>query len=260
MKRWLSLVLAALLVSAGPVQAADTIKLGIIGGSEELLWEKARDIAARDGLDITLVVFSDYLMPNAALDVGDLDANAFQHKPFLDNQIKARGYWIVPVADTIVTPIGLYSRRVKAPAELKPGASVGIPNDPSNGGRALLLLHTAKLITLKDGVGLLPTALDIVDNPKALKIHELDAAQLPRSLDDLDAAVINTNYAVEIGLIPGKDSIALETATNNPYANFIAVREKDRTAPWVSKLAKAFQNDTIRQLIKDQLPGQLPAF
>lgn len=260
MKRWLSLAFAALLISASPVRAADRIKLGIIGGSEELLWEKARDIAAKDGLDITLVVFSDYLLPNAALDVGDLDANAFQHKPFLDSQIKARGYKIVPVADTIVTPIGLYSRRVKAPAELKTGASVGIPNDPSNGGRALLLLQRAKLITLKDGVGLLPTVLDIVDNPKALKIHELDAAQLPRSLDDLDAAVINTNYAVDIGLVPGKDSIAIESATNNPYANFIAVREKDRAAPWVPKLAKAFQNDTIRQLIKDKLPGQLPAF
>lgn len=260
MKRWLSLVLAALLVSAGPVQAADKIKLGIIGGSEELLWEKARDIAAKDGLDITLVVFSDYLLPNAALDVGDLDANAFQHKPFLDNQIKARGYRIVPVADTIVTPIGLYSRRVKAVGELKDGAAVGIPNDPSNGGRALLLLQAQGLIRLKDGVGLLPTVLDLIENPKRLKLHELDAAQLPRSLDDLDAAVINTNYAVAAGLTPGRDTIALESAVDNPYSNLIVVREADRTAPWVPKLVRAFQNEAIRKLLKEQFPGQYPAF
>ncbi|WCS24940.1 MetQ/NlpA family ABC transporter substrate-binding protein [Methylobacterium sp. NMS14P] len=260
MRRLLLLVLALIALAAGPAVAADKIKVGIMGGDAEVLWAKAKEIAARDGLDINLVVFSDYLLPNEALHSGDLDANAFQHKPFLANQIKARGYKIVPVGETIVTPIGLYSKRVKAVGDLKDGAQIGIPNDPSNGGRALLLLQAEKLIRLKDGVGLLPTVFDVVDNPKRLKFQEVDAAQLPRSLEDLDAAVINTNYAVDAGLTPGKDSIAIESKVNNPYNNVIVVREADTQKPWVPKLVHAFQNDAIRQILKEQFPGQFPAF
>ena len=260
MTRWLLFTLTVLMLVSGPARARDRIKLGITGGDSEVHWAKAKEIAARDDLDIELVVFSDYLLPNEALAAGDLNANAFQHKPFLDNQIKVRGYRIVPVGETIVTPIGLYSRRVKAVGELKDGAAVGIPNDPSNGGRALLLLQAQGLIRLKDGVGLLPTVLDLIENPKRLKLHELDAAQLPRSLDDLDAAVINTNYAVAAGLTPGRDTIALESAVDNPYSNLIVVREADRTAPWVPKLVRAFQNEAIRKLLKEQFPGQYPAF
>ncbi|MEE7464440.1 MetQ/NlpA family lipoprotein [Methylobacterium fujisawaense] len=260
MRRLLLLVLALVGLAAAPALAADKIKVGIMGGDAEVLWAKAKEIAARDGLDISLVVFSDYLLPNEALQSGDLDANAFQHKPFLANQVKARGYRIVPVGETIVTPIGLYSKRVKAVADLKDGALVGIPNDPSNGGRALLLLQAEKLIRLKDGVGLLPTVFDVVDNPKRLKFQEVDAAQLPRSLEDLDAAVINTNYAVDAGLIPGKDSIAIESKVDNPYNNVIVVREADTGKPWVPKLVHAFQNDAIRQILKEQFPGQFPAF
>ncbi|XYD07527.1 MetQ/NlpA family ABC transporter substrate-binding protein [Methylobacterium sp. NMS12] len=260
MRRLLLLVLALIALAAGPAVAADKIKVGIMGGDAEVLWAKAKEIAARDGLDINLVVFSDYLLPNEALHSGDLDANAFQHKPFLANQIKARGYKIVPVGETIVTPIGLYSKRVKAVGDLKDGAQIGIPNDPSNGGRALLLLQAEKLIRLKDGVGLLPTVFDVVDNPKRLKFQEVDAAQLPRSLEDLDAAVINTNYAVDAGLTPGKDSIAIESKVDNPYNNVIVVREADTQKPWVPKLVHAFQNDAIRQILKEQFPGQFPAF
>lgn len=260
MRRLLLLFLALVGLAAAPAMAADKIKVGIMGGDAEVLWAKAKEIAARDGLDISLVVFSDYLLPNEALQSGDLDANAFQHKPFLANQVKARGYRIVPVGETIVTPIGLYSKRVKAVGDLKDGAQIGIPNDPSNGGRALLLLQAEKLIRLKDGVGLLPTVFDIVDNPKRLKFQEVDAAQLPRSLEDLDAAVINTNYAVDAGLIPGKDSIAIESKVDNPYNNVIVVREADTGKPWVPKLVRAFQNDAIRQILKEQFPGQFPAF
>ncbi|MEE7441305.1 MetQ/NlpA family ABC transporter substrate-binding protein [Methylobacterium oryzae] len=260
MRRLLLLFLALVGLAVAPAMAADKIKVGIMGGDAEVLWAKAKEIAARDGLDINLVVFSDYLLPNEALQSGDLDANAFQHKPFLANQIKARGYKIVPVGETIVTPIGLYSKRVKAVGDLKDGAQIGIPNDPSNGGRALLLLQAEKLIRLKDGVGLLPTVFDVVDNPKRLKFQEVDAAQLPRSLEDLDAAVINTNYAVDAGLIPGKDSIAIESKVDNPYNNVIVVREADTGKPWVPKLVRAFQNDAIRQILKEQFPGQFPAF
>lgn len=260
MKRILLSIIAALAVFAAPALADQKIKVGISGGDAEILWAKVKKIAAKDGLDVSVVVFNDYLLPNAALDSGDLDANAFQHRPFLDNQIKARGYKIVPVGTTIIAPIGLYSKKVKSVDEIKPGAAIGIPNDPSNGGRALLLLQAQKLIKIKEGSGLLPTVLDVVDNPKKLQFREIDAAQLPRSLGDLDAAVVNTNYAVPAGLIPGRDSIAIESPTDNPYSNFIAVRERDKDAPWVPTLVRAFQNDTIRQLIKDRLPGQIPAF
>jgi len=258
--RRLSLV-AALALFAAPAFADQKIKVAISGGDAEIIWAKVKEIAAKDGLDVQVVVFNDYLLPNAALDAGNLDANAFQHKPFLDNQIKTMGYKIISVGETIIGPIGLYSRKAKSVSEIKDGASIGIPNDPSNGGRALLLLQAEKLIKVKDdGAALLPSALDVVDNPRKLKLREIDAAQLPRSLDDVDTAVINTNYAVPAGLIPGKDSIAIESPLNNPYSNFIAVRERDKDAPWVPKLVRAYQNDTIRQLIKDKLPGQIPAF
>ncbi len=260
MNRRLFVLMAALALFAAPALADQKIKVGVSGGDAEIVWSKVKETAAKDGLDVQVVVFNDYLLPNAALDAGDLDANAFQHKPFLDNQVKTRGYKIVAVGETIVAPIGLYSKKLKSVAEIKDGASIGIPNDPSNGGRALLLLQAEKLIQLRDGVGILPTVLDVVGNPKKLKIREIDAAQLPRSLDDVDAAVINTNYAVPVGLIPGKDSIAIESSVNNPYNNFIAVRERDKDAPWVPRLVRAYQNDTIRQLIKDKLPGQIPAF
>jgi D-methionine transport system substrate-binding protein len=260
MRRTLLPILAGLALFAAPAFADQKIKVGISGGDAEILWTKVKEIAAKDRLDVSVIVFNDYLLPNAALDSGDLDANAFQHRPFLDNQIKTRGYKIVPVGTTIISPIGLYSNKVKSVDEIKPGAAIGIPNDPSNGGRALLLLQAQKLIKVKDGVGLLPTVLDVIDNPRKLQFREIDAAQLPRSLGDLDAAVINTNYAVPAGLVPGKDSIAIESPTDNPYSNFIAVRERDKDAPWVPTLLRAFQNETIRQLIKDRLPGQIPAF
>ncbi|WP_342726442.1 MetQ/NlpA family ABC transporter substrate-binding protein [Bradyrhizobium sp. B097] len=260
MKHRLLALIAGFALFAAPAFADQKIKVGISGGDSEIVWAKVKEIAAKDGLDLQVVVFNDYLLPNAALDAGDLDANAFQHKPFLDNQTKTRGYKITPVGETIVAPIGLYSKKAKSAAEIRDGSSIGIPNDPSNGGRALLLLQAQNLVKLKDGVGILPTVLDVVDNPRKLKIREIDAAQLPRSLDDVDAAVINTNYAVPAGLIPGKDSIAIESSVSNPYNNFIAVRERDKNAPWVAKLVQAYQNDTIRQLIKDKLPGQIPAF
>jgi D-methionine transport system substrate-binding protein len=198
---------------------------------------------------VDVIVFNDYLLPNAALDGGDLDANAFQHRPFLENQIKSRGYQIVAIADTIVEPIGLYSLKFKNVAGLPDGASIGIPNDPSNGGRGLLLLQTQGLIRLR------------VANPKKFKFRELDAAQLPRSLPDLDAAVINTNYALQARLNPQKDAIAIESRTNNPYGNVIAVRTRDKDKPVFKTLVAAYQSDEIRQFILNQFGGAiLPVF
>lgn len=255
------IALLAAPILAAPALAQERLKVGVSGGDGEAIWEQVREVAKKDGLDIQIVVFNDYLLPNAALDAGDLDANAFQHKPFLESQIKAKGYKITSIGDTVVAPIGLYSKRIKAIAELKQGATVGIPNDPSNGGRALLLLQAQNLVTLKDGVGILPSVLDITSNPKGLKLKELDAAQLPRSLEDLDAAVINTNYALQAGLKPNKDAIAIEAAQGNPYGNIIAVRTADKDKPVFRKLVAAYHNDTIRKFILDRFEGaQIPVF
>lgn len=267
MRRSLDRLLAAFalalpLALAGPAALAqDRVKVGISGGDAEIIWAKVKEVAKRQGLEVDVVVFNDYLLPNAALDAGDLDANAFQHKPFLENQVKTRGYKIVPIGDTIVAPIGLYSNKVKAVAQLPEGATVGIPNDPSNGGRGLLLLQQEKLIKLRDGVGILPSVRDVVENPKKLRFREIDAAQLARSLPDLDAAVINTNYATQARLRPGKDSIAIESTKNNPYGNVIAVRAADKDNPVFKKLVAAFQNDDVRQFITQRFDGAiLPVF
>ena len=154
MKHRLLALIAVVTLLTAPAFADQKIKVGISGGDSEIVWGKVKEIAAKDGLDVQVVVFSDYLLPNAALDAGDLDANAFQHKPFLDNQIKTRGYKITPVGETIVAPIGLYSKKVKSVSEIEDGSSIGIRNDPSDGGRALLLLQAQNLIKLKDGVGI----------------------------------------------------------------------------------------------------------
>jgi D-methionine transport system substrate-binding protein len=249
------------LMLAAAAGAEERLKVGVSGGDGELIWAKVKEVAKRKGLVVDVVVFNDYLLPNAALDGGDLDANAFQHRPFLESQIKSRGYHIVAIADTIVEPIGLYSLKVKNVAGLTDGASIGIPNDPSNGGRGLLLLQQQGLIRLRDGVGILPSVRDIVANPKKLKIRELDAAQLPRSLPDLDAAVINTNYALQARLNPQKDAIAIESRTNNPYGNVIAVRAGDKDKPVFKTLIAAYQSDEIRRFILNQFGGAiLPVF
>jgi len=250
-----------MLAASVTASAQNRVKVGVSGGDGEVIWSKVKEVAKRQGLDVVVIVFNDYLLPNAALDAGDLDANAFQHRPFLENQIRARGYKIVAIADTIVEPIGLYSLHFKVVSALPDGAIIGFPNDPSNGGRALLLMQQQALIKLRDGVGILPSVRDIISNPKKLKFRELDAAQLPRSLPDLSAAVINTNYALEAKLSPTKDAIAVESRVNNPYGNVIAVRERDRDKPVIKALVAAYQSDEIRQFILSRFDGAiLPVF
>ncbi|MDY0242711.1 MAG: MetQ/NlpA family ABC transporter substrate-binding protein [Rhodospirillaceae bacterium] len=237
--------------------AAETIKLGVMGGPEEEIAEAAKKVAASKGLDVQLVIFSDYVLPNAALDAGELYANAFQHQPYLDVQLKSHNYHIVPVGYTIVEPIGLYSKKIGKVGDLKNGAKIGIPNDPSNGGRALNLLAANGLIKLKDGKGLQPTLLDIVENPKKLVIVELDAAQLPRSLPDLDAAVINTNHALNGGLHPGKDALLQEPRQNNPYGNIIVVREQDKNKDTTKLLVESYQSPEVAKFLEERFHGAI---
>ena len=199
-------VLATAFTAGAQAQQKSSISVGISVGTTEKIFDVVKQVAARDGLEIKLVKFNDYQLPNAALNAGDLDANAFQHKPFLDNQIKARGFDIVPVGLTVTAPLGFYSRKIKALGDLPEGASVGIQNDPSNGNRALRLLAAYKLITLKPEAEQKNNATpqDVVSNPRKLKLVPLDAAQLPRSLDDLTAAAINNDYADQAGLVPAR--------------------------------------------------------
>jgi D-methionine transport system substrate-binding protein len=246
-----SLLFAATLAGVvTTVQADDKpLKVGVTAGPHAQIFEVVKKVAERDGLKLQIVEFTDYIQPNAALSSGDLDLNSYQHLPYLQAQIKDRGYKFVSIAQTVTFPLGIYSRKVKSLAALKEGARVGIPNDPTNGGRALLLLQAKGFLKLKPEAGLKATPLDITENPRKLKIVELDAAQLARSLDDLDAAAVNGNYAETAGLNPVRDSIALEAATG-PYANIIAVREQDKDKPWVAKIIKAYHSDEVKQYIK----------
>ncbi|MES2609400.1 MAG: MetQ/NlpA family ABC transporter substrate-binding protein [Pseudomonadota bacterium] len=253
----LALALAAGFAT-GAMAQDKPLKIGVTGGPHAKIFEVVKKVAEKDGLKIQVVEFSDYVQPNAALAAGDLDANSYQHKPYLDNQVKERGYKLVSVAQTVNFPIGLYSKKVKKLEDLKEGAKFGIPNDPTNGGRVLLLLQDKGLIKLREGSGLKATPLDVVTNPKKIKFVELDAAQLPRSLDDLDASAINTNYALEAGLNPGKDAIAQENA-KSPYVNLIAVREADKDKPWVAKLVKAYHSEEVRKFIQTEFKGSVLA-
>lgn len=241
----------------GAVLAQDKpIKIGVTAGPHAQIFEQVKKIAEQDGLKIQIVEFSDYIQPNAALAAGDLDGNSYQHKPFLDQQIKDRGYKITNVGYTVNFPIGIYSRKVKNLKDLKEGARVGIPNDPTNGGRVLLVLQDQGLIKLKPEAGLKATPLDVIENPKKIKFVELEAAQLPRSLDDLDASAINTNYALSAGLNPTKDAIAQESA-KSPYVNLLAVREQDKDKLWVAKLVKAYHSEETRKFIQTEFKGSV---
>lgn len=230
------------------------LKIGVTAGPHAEIMEKVKQVAAKDGLELQLVEFNDYMTPNIALSQGDLDANSYQHQPWLDNQIKDRHYDFSAVGKTVIFPMGLYSKSIKDLAQLKEGAAIGIPNDPSNSGRALALLEKAGLIKLKPGAGIKATLADIAENPKKVAIRELDAAQIPHSLVDLDAAAINTNYAMVAGLVPTKDAIALEDG-NSPYANLIVVRSKDKDDPAFQKLLAAYRSPEVKQWIDEKYKG-----
>lgn len=266
-RTWLGTALASLAlgVSLGGVslaQAADnTVRVGIMSGEDEDVWRVVAANAAKHGVTVKVTTFSEYTQPNEALSVHDLDANSFQHKPYLDAQISARHYDIVPVGFTYVQPIGLYSRKVKSVAELPQNAAIGVPNDPSNEGRALLLLQANGIIKLREGVGLLPTARDIASNPKHVQIKELDAGIVGRAIGDLDAAVVNTDWAIKAGIKIPQERIAQENVTGNPYRNFIAVNAKDAQAPWVKTLVQSYQQANVASAILTVYHGAtLPAW
>ncbi|KAA0592913.1 D-methionine transport system substrate-binding protein [Azospirillum lipoferum] len=255
MKRILmSVAVAAGLLTAATSAFAAPLKLGVSAGPYGEILEFTAKLAAKEGIEAQVIEFTDWNMPNAALQAGDIDANNFQHQPFLDNQVKQRGYDIVSVAKSVVVPMGVYSSKVKALADLKPGASVSIPNDPTNGARALFLLAKAGVIGLKDGAGL-NTGIADVANPKGIKLVELDAAQLPRSLDDVDASVITLNYAVLAGLEPKK---ALLLEDDQSKWNLVWAVRKDRMEdPTIKRFIALYRSPEVRQFIETRFNGSI---
>ena len=231
------------------------IKIGVMAGAEAQVAEVAAKVAKEKyNLDVELITFTDYVTPNAALDDGSVDINAFQHKPYLDQQIIDRGYKLAIAGNTLVYPIAGYSKQVKSVDEITDGSRIAVPNDPTNLGRSLLLLEQQGLLKLRDGVGLQGTVRDIESNPKNITIIELDAAQLPRSLDDVALSIINTTYASSIDLTPQKDGIFVEDK-ESPYVNLIVAREENVNAENVQNFVKAYQTEEVYNAASDIFKG-----
>ncbi|GAB2795110.1 ABC transporter permease subunit [Streptomyces daliensis] len=226
----------------------------------EILEYVQKHLAKKEGLDLQVKEFTDYVLPNTATESGEVDANFFQHQPYLDDFNQKKGTHIVPVANVELEPLGLYSNTVKELKGVKSGQTVALPNDSTNEGRALHLLAEHDLITLKKGVGQEATLGDIEDK-KGLQFKELEAASVPRSLDDVDAAVINGNYALEAGLNPSKDALVAEDSKDNPFTNFLAVKDGQQDDPRIKKLARLLQSDEVRAFIEDKYEGAIvPSF
>ena len=240
-------------------QEKKEVTLGVTPGVQADIAEQVKKEAAKQGITIKLMEFSDYVTPDVALSNKEIDMNSYQHKPYLDNLVNEKGLNITSIGTTIVAPMGLYSHKIKSLDEVKDGDTVAVPNDPTNGARGLLLLQKAGLIKIKDGVKY-PTVTDITENPKNLKIQELEAAQIPRSLDDVTFAAVNTNYAMEARMDPVKDAILREDK-DTPYANIIAVNKDDQDNPTYKKIVEIYQSDVIKQYIEEHYKGALiPAF
>jgi len=232
--------------------------IGVTAGMHEEIMEKVAEVAKKDGLEIETKVFSDYILPNTSLSEGDLDANSYQHKPFLNAFNKDHKTDLVAAGATALNPMGIYSDKLKDIKDLPKKGKYGLPNDPTNGARALLILEKAGLIKLKDGIGDKATVYDVEENKRNLEFVELDAAQIPKQLSELDAAAINTNFAMEAGLTPNEDSIFLEDR-ESPYVNEIVVRAENKNDPVVKKLIKAYHSDEVKNFIEDKYKGSIIA-
>ncbi|MGV1004151.1 MAG: MetQ/NlpA family ABC transporter substrate-binding protein [Candidatus Nanopelagicales bacterium] len=238
------------------------LKIGATPVPHAEILEHIKAKAQEEGLNIEIVEYSDYVQPNTALSEGKLDANYFQHLPYLEGQIAERGYKFTALQPGIhLEPLGVYSQKVKSLDELAEGATVSIPNDPTNAGRALKLLAANGLIELPADASTTVTVGDITSNPKNLKITEIEAATLPRTLADVDAAVINGNYALEADLDPSKDALVLESPTDNPYVNVVVVRTGTESDPRIVKLLALLTSDDVREFIESKYQGTvIPAF
>jgi D-methionine transport system substrate-binding protein len=241
-------------ISSASAGVTETIKVGVTAGPHAQILEVVKNVAAKNGLDIEVVEFSDYAGPNAALARGEVHANSFQHQPFLENQITEHGYKIESVGLTVNFPLGIYSKKHRKWMDVPDGATIALQTDPTNRGRSLLLLQDKGTIKLKLDAGLKPALPDIVENPRKFNFVEVDAAQTARTLEDVDAAAVNTNYAVLAGLDPSKDALLLENPTG-PYVNVIAVRSVDRHQPWATTLVDSYRTPEIKAFIVAKFKG-----
>ncbi|MDU3805242.1 MAG: MetQ/NlpA family ABC transporter substrate-binding protein [Finegoldia magna] len=233
------------------------VVIGVSPAPHKEIAEKAKEIVAKDGIELEIKEFDDYVTPNTSLEEKDIDLNFFQHIPYLENFNKERGTKIVSLGGVHIEPLGVYSKTYKSLDELKDGDEVIIPNDATNGARALKLLEENNVIKLKSDAGLEATEKDIAENPKNLKFTPVEAPTIPRAYEDAAIAVINSNYALEANLSPKKDAIATEKAAGNPFANVIAAREADKDNETYKKVLEAFQSDEVKKYIEEKFEGEI---
>ncbi|GAA0361056.1 MetQ/NlpA family ABC transporter substrate-binding protein [Alkalibacterium iburiense] len=241
---------------------SEPITIGVVGAENDV-WDFVIDKLAEEGIEAELVQFADYNQPNNALAEGEIDLNSFQHKLFLESFNEDNGTDLVPIGETVIAPLGIYSDSLESIDELEENASVAIPNDVTNGGRALLLLQSAGLISVDPEAGVTPTIHDITDNPLNLSIEELDAAQTARALQDVSVSVINSGMAVDYGFVPTEDAIVLEEVSDDsdPYINIIAAREEDKDNEVYQKIVEAYQSeDTIEVIAETSKGSSIPAW
>ena len=231
-----------------------TIKIGATPVPHVEILEAVKPLLKAKGYDLQIVEFTDYVTPNIAVDEGELDANFFQHAPYLNEFNANKNTQLVKTVNVHLEPMGLYSKKIKSLDELEDGASIAVPNDPTNESRALDILVKQGLLTFNDVA--LKTVVDIKDNPKNLKIKELDAPQLPRVLDEVDAAIINTNYALAANLNPLKDALVIESK-DSPYANIVVVKKGNENTEYIKALNEAINSDEIKKFIKEKYNGSI---
>jgi len=264
-KIFLFLIIAGLLIitfagCADNKSKENLIRIGVSPEPHAKMIEHIKDDLENQGIKVELIEFTDYNKPNLALAEGELDANFFQHEPYMNTFKEENNIDIVSIGGVHIEPMGLYSNKHDSIDDLPDGCEIAIPNDPTNGGRSLLLLEKYDLIKLDEEAGILATENDIVENPKNIKIVPLEAAQLPRVLDDVDGAIINGNYALEAGLVPTKDSLILEDK-DSPYANIVAVRAGEENEEKFKKLMEALRSNKMRKFIEETYEGGvIPAF
>lgn len=266
-KSWIVLTLvvfalSSVLVGCAKKEAADTqtLKIGASPVPHAELLELIKDDLKAEGIELEIVEFTDYVTPNLALNDGDIDVNFFQHVPYMNSFATEHNLKLVSAGTVHVEPLGLYSKSITSLDALKDGAKIAIPNDATNEGRSLLLLHANGIIQLEDPTNLESTPENIIENPKNLVFEPIDAAQLPRTLEDVDASVINTNYALEAGLNPLEDALLLEGA-DSPYANILTVLESNKDDARVKTLLKVLQSDKVKNFITEKYKGAVvPVF
>ena len=273
MKKILSLILALSLLAsltigcapkeeAAPAAAENeketVLKVGATPIPHAEILEVVKPLLEKKGIKLEVIVFNDYVQPNTALADKELDANFFQHQPYLDNFNKERGLNLVSAAKVHVEPLGLYSKKINSIAELKDGSTIAIPDDATNNARSLLLLQENGIIKLKDGGSISSSENDVVENPKNLKFQAIEAAQLPRILEDVDAAIINTNFAIPANLNPVKDALLIEDG-NSPYANTLVIRGGDEGREDLKELSNALNSPEVKKFIEEKYEGAIIA-